>query len=467
MSLKKKTIALCLGGTEKQYRATFVTKITETCRNYHYQLAYFLSFSNFYDGSKHNRGDLNIYQLINFDEIAAMIIFPETINQPELCRRLIDAAHAANVPVVSVDEPLEDCYNIRFADEEGLEEIITHFIEEHKFTKLNFIAGAKDTPVSDRRLAVYKRVLEEYHIPVEERRIAYGEFWSRPAQEAVELFYWNYNEMPEAFICANDAMALGVVEKLEELGFRVPEDVCVSGFDGIPAAFSSSPKITTTKRYIERAAIAAVDTCIEIIEGRLPSTGTTSIPNKTFFLESCGCNELSYLMDNVSSGTDSVDSNTYRVFSYHMIHMMSRGMEERDFDKTIAAIRSICELLWTKKCWLVLSEQYLQQCETHTFSTPLQKDGYPDLMRVVIEVENHVSLEPSGESFPVSKMLPRFEEEMADYGSVLFAPIHFQDETIGYIALEYHDLRESLAVFETFVFNVGVLLEHIRVPHVD
>lgn len=462
MSETKRTIALCLGGTEEQYRATFVTKIAETCRNHNYQLAYFLSFSNFYDGSKHNQGDLNIYQLINFDQMAAMILFPETLNQPALCQQLISGAHAAGIPVVSVDEPMEGCYNIRFADEEGLEEIITHFIEEHKFTKLNFIAGGKEHPVSNRRLDVYKRVLERYHIPVEERRISYGEFWSRPAQEAVELFYWNYDEMPEAFICANDSMALGVVEKLEELGFRVPEDVCVSGFDGIPEAFSSTPKITTTKRYIERAAVAAVEACIQILEGKLSATGTTSVPNKTFFLESCGCNQISYLADSVGSVANSVKSNAYRSFSFHMIDMMSRGMEERDLEKNLNVIREMCELLWTKKCWLVLSEEYILQCQHHDFSKPLQKKGYPNQMQVVIEVENHVSLPTSHKSFPVSEILPRFQEEMRAYGSVLFAPIHFQDETIGYIALEYHDLRESLALFESFVFNIGILFEHIR-----
>ena len=39
-------------------------------------------------------------------------------------------------------------------------------------------------------------------------------------------------KMPEAFVCANDAIAHRLINKLEDKGYHVPEDIKVSGFDG-------------------------------------------------------------------------------------------------------------------------------------------------------------------------------------------------------------------------------------------
>ena len=70
-------------------------------------------------------------------------------------------------------------------DDNILEEIIRHFIEEHGFTKLNFLA-VRVGPQSEKRLNCYKRILSEYKIPIEEERIYYGDFWKKKGEYAVE-----------------------------------------------------------------------------------------------------------------------------------------------------------------------------------------------------------------------------------------------------------------------------------------
>lgn len=66
-------------------------------------------------------------------------------------------------------------------------------------------------------------------------------------------------DRPTAVVCANDLMAVGLVMRAEELGLRVPEDVSVTGFDGIALGTYVRPRLTTVQtspRVLARSAAA-------------------------------------------------------------------------------------------------------------------------------------------------------------------------------------------------------------------
>jgi DNA-binding LacI/PurR family transcriptional regulator len=50
---------------------------------------------------------------------------------------------------------------------------------------------------------------------------------------------------PEALVCYDDKLALALMDALRELGIRVPDDIGMVGFDGIPYAAISNPRLTT------------------------------------------------------------------------------------------------------------------------------------------------------------------------------------------------------------------------------
>lgn len=52
-------------------------------------------------------------------------------------------------------------------------------------------------------------------------------------------------DLPEAIVCYDDKLALSLLDALRSNGIRVPDDVALTGFDGIPAARQSSPRLTT------------------------------------------------------------------------------------------------------------------------------------------------------------------------------------------------------------------------------
>ncbi|MFC5451288.1 LacI family DNA-binding transcriptional regulator [Paenibacillus aestuarii] len=74
------------------------------------------------------------------------------------------------------------------------------------------------------------------------------------------------HSLPTAFFCECDYIAISAIKSLTELGYRVPEDISVVGFDNIQEGLIVSPELTTVHVEKERMAHLAVDMIIEAIE---------------------------------------------------------------------------------------------------------------------------------------------------------------------------------------------------------
>ncbi len=78
-----------------------------------------------------------------------------------------------------------------------------------------------------------------------------------------------------AIYCVNDLTAFGAIDRLRELGRRVPEDVSVTGYDDIAMAAISNPPLTTIRIPWYEMTVAAVEQIVARIERQIPPTPTT------------------------------------------------------------------------------------------------------------------------------------------------------------------------------------------------
>ncbi|RYG35740.1 LacI family transcriptional regulator, partial [bacterium] len=74
-------------------------------------------------------------------------------------------------------------------------------------------------------------------------------------------------ERPTAIVAGNDRMAYGLYDAARELGFRVPDDISVVGFDDDESATLVYPPLTTVVQPIAEMASAALDAVISLSEG--------------------------------------------------------------------------------------------------------------------------------------------------------------------------------------------------------
>lgn len=66
----------------------------------------------------------------------------------------------------------------------------------------------------------------------------------------------NFDRMPTAFVCGGDRIAIAAIEALNRIGYRVPEDISVVGFDDIELSSFISPKLTTMR--VNRAEMSRI-----------------------------------------------------------------------------------------------------------------------------------------------------------------------------------------------------------------
>ena len=81
------------------------------------------------------------------------------------------------------------------------------------------------------------------------------------------LFYEkNVNDLPTAYFCANDLIAVGVNRAINKLGLRDKMDVRICGFNNIPVSKYIHPSLTTIEVFQEEMGKQAVDLCVDNIK---------------------------------------------------------------------------------------------------------------------------------------------------------------------------------------------------------
>ena len=305
MTQAKKMIAICgsLLFEEKEY--SFIHRLIKTCEVRGYAV---IAFNLSADPLLHDAGIVNerpLIDMIHKFPISALIILAETINSPSMREYIRSAVETTGIPVFALDRHVEGCINIISDFSNGFRDMVRHVILDHGCRRINMIAGLKDNEFSDERIQAYKEALAENNIPFEEKRLAYGDFWDRPAREATKSFI-DSGDIPDAIVCANDAMAIAACSVLQENGFKVPGDVIVTGYDGIMSAVLNLPSISTVAPDNEKEAALILDLIESAENGENPD------PTKTHYVNSilkrnrsCGCcapdeNEIHVLLNNLS-----------------------------------------------------------------------------------------------------------------------------------------------------------------------
>ncbi|SFC58275.1 transcriptional regulator, LacI family [Bacillus sp. OV322] len=120
---------------------------------------------------------------------------------------------------------------------------VSEFIRNgHK--RIALVSGSLSQPVNQKKLAGYKRALQEAGIEASENLIVEGDYTYDSGIEAFEKLA-EAGEKPTAIIAGADEMALGIVHAAQDKGFNVPDDFEVISFDNTRLTLMVRPQIST------------------------------------------------------------------------------------------------------------------------------------------------------------------------------------------------------------------------------
>ncbi|MCR5477173.1 MAG: substrate-binding domain-containing protein [Lachnospiraceae bacterium] len=286
----RKIVAICVSDMQNADTVETLYQLYEDLERENWKTILFNTGTELRSETAFDMGEEAVFDLIPFDKVDGIIIFWRTIKNPDLIQQICAKAMEAGKPVVLLDcdEPREGAYNVVYDERGAFRDLMIHLVEEHSFVNINCIAGIKDNYVSERRLAIFREVLASHNIPLRDDQIGYGNFYDIPAVAVLQQFLNSPYGMPEAIVCLNDAMAIAVTDFLSDHGLRVPEDVTVTGLDGIVQERCNYPRITTCRRNVPALSHYVLGLLFDAVAGR-NQPGVFDYVLYFDPAESCGC----------------------------------------------------------------------------------------------------------------------------------------------------------------------------------
>ncbi len=326
----KRVIGLCVTKIHDRVRGALADEINLAAVEAGFKLICFNSIEDFYKDDVYSKGARTVYERMDLDFLDGIIICAEHFCDNRIVNGIVRRAQEKKIPVVILNGEASGCVRVINDCEDAFKELVRHVIKEHHVRDPFFMAGRRDDHNSKQRLKYYQDVLEEFGIPFQESRMGYGDYWDEPAMRITEELVVS-GKLPQAIICANDNMAFGVCRKLKMLGYSVPKDVIVTGFDGVPAVEYYFPKLTTCRENRQ----AQAQTCLSVLKKLFAGESVEPeyrIPYETVISESCGCvrpkpkerddaaADLYGLLESMEAHEDYVTSETERMLNVEDMH---------------------------------------------------------------------------------------------------------------------------------------------------
>ena len=202
-----------------------------------------------------------------------------------LARRLPVVVVAGDAGLRGVDVVAADNWS-------GAHALVRHLLIEHGRRRLYHVDGPPSAPDAKIRRLAMQAVIDAQ--PGARLVGAHsGRFSVKSGEAAAERMLADFGgpdrELPDAIVCSNDQMAIGVLRTLAARGIRVPEDVALVGFDDIYPATLCDPPLTTVRQPIRGIGERACEQLIERIANPTLRPSVELLPTELVIRSSCGC----------------------------------------------------------------------------------------------------------------------------------------------------------------------------------
>ncbi len=423
----KKIIGYCTSRVNSIADNALITGLNDKLRDDGYIVFVYATCSDLFWKTPIEDGEKTVFELLDMDVLDALVITYEKIKDKALAEDIIRRGVDKGLPVFVIDGYVEGCINLNFDYRRGFDKIVRHVVEEHGIRRLHMMAGIKDNPYSDERIGVFRDVLAEHGIPFDDSMVSYGDFWSGPTIKATERLIAS-GSLPEAIICANDTMAVTVCAVMKQHGISVPENIVVTGFDGIDDVQVASPAISTC---LCRNSLI-VSTIADILTGRRkPAQGGEAVmitPQLTP-AESCGCTRENNI--NVSEVLTKSNDRFHRYQSdEHTLFQLSANISTCSSSDEIAEYMGNEDTIYNMTC--VVRKECIDET-VDPLTIPENSDD--DRLYLLFDADSPKPFVPY--EFDRNEIFPDIKKQIDSGYPLIFVALNFLHIPLGYLCFHF------------------------------
>lgn len=427
-----KRIAVFTNGFSNEFVEHVVTGLQKKAAEDGVDIFVFVTYCAAGDNERQNKCQLNIFHLPDPESFDGAVMLTNTYNFPDEQERVCARFQRAGVPMLSLEVEVPGMSCIKTENYKGVRDLATHLIEHHNAKKIIFVNGIEGNVENTIRRQALIDVLEEHGMKL------FDEFKSDFGFYTTFLTMNRYleegKELPDAFVCANDHMALGINASLTEHGYSVPKDVLLTGFDMSKDGQLTFPILATVSRGWEKFGEIAYEKLnyqIEHPEERfIKEYASYFVPS-----ESCGCpaseEALNNRFDAVKSITfNNLENSLIDIFFQRMQIPLSMAEKKEDFMEKAIKYCSDVPQLGPNYCLCTEPEFFELDDEQY----PDRIRGYSSHMDILYELREGKRLPLR--TFDSKELYPGYSHEEGSSNLYIFVPMNYLNYIIGYIAIK-------------------------------
>ena len=433
---KRMRLALLAGHVDETRQSRFVNGFLQQAFADDLDVCIFSMYRKYQSSLVREQAEMNIYNLFYPAIFDGIVILKDSIQTVPSSNPIEGRIHDTYTgPVLVIDRESDFFDNVFEDDYSGMAQIVKHMVEEHGYKDIGYVSGRKGHMHSTSRLQAFRDTMKAHDIPVNEERIFYGDYWYSSGELAVKEMAASETGLPEAFICANDEMAIGVCSELNAMGLKIPEDIAVAGFDTSTEGRLSPQCITSCDLPYEEMGRYAVTYIRDILNGHNP--GHFSAKPTLMTGETCGCADpdlTHYDPRRGSWATERMNESIDDVYNMLTKDIMTPTTIEEFF----GLIYSYAYQIRGAESFSICLSSPWKDLET-TPNMSMKHNGYPPKM---IRAMHYNSLTGTGtvdmdDTFSTRYLIPDLGEDRDYPTAFCFTPFYSEDQCFGYAAVSY------------------------------
>ncbi|MBN1699304.1 MAG: LacI family DNA-binding transcriptional regulator [Spirochaetales bacterium] len=213
---------------------------------------------------KQNASGVDYYRLYFERKVDGLILFI-----PDMRCLDVDYIVKKRIPCVIVGER-PDNPGINYVDAENMEGMfgITEYLIRSGSRKIFFIKGISRMRNSIDRASGFMNAMEKNGIDVRPHYLFNGDFTIDSGIGVMKKIIRS-GDLPDAIVCSNDHMAIGVLSEAKKANINIPSDISLAGFDDINIAGLMDPPLTTVRQPLFEMGYKASEVLFNLIEDQM------------------------------------------------------------------------------------------------------------------------------------------------------------------------------------------------------
>lgn len=282
----KKKIAVLACGWAQYFLYDFLQGVEKIAKENNADVYIFNCYDYVEFSGYPNATGFSIYRLINYEEYDGIIILSDLIKNPRVLEMERQRILKSGKPAVSINLKLKDISCMRIDNYTGFYELVTHLIKEHNARNLFYIDGNETSLDFAERRKAFRMALQDNQIELNRENIFTVEHSSfNYGYNAASEIFSSDRKFPDAIVCANDLIALGVLKAAAERNIKIPEQLKIAGYDGNYFARNVIPAISTVN---DNAFKIGTESVKRVLAG-LTEVQDFKIKSMPIYQGSCGC----------------------------------------------------------------------------------------------------------------------------------------------------------------------------------